>query len=172
MSENVKSDNVVHPANALAAALSRAGRLLSTLNDLYDADQQIFVTGDAFIVHSVSTANELIDEAGRALVELHEKCDLSMALDLPRAEEDKIPESVAAAPPLSSAGDAKAKLSSSLSAAVATLQDLATSREPVAKSYTDFLNKITKAPIAGTPLPENVPPSVETKPLQSAHGKL
>ena len=78
MSENVKINIVVHPADALAVALDRASRLLAVLTELYDANRDGFVGGNAFVVHGFSTASELIDEAGRALADLHDKCDLTL----------------------------------------------------------------------------------------------
>ena len=94
MSENVKNNNVVHPADALAAALDRAGGLLAALMDLYDADREGFVGGNAFIVHGFATANELIDEAGRALADLHDKCDLTLLAEVDKAAEDVAAEPV------------------------------------------------------------------------------
>lgn len=78
MNDTVKTETEAHPADALAAALNRASVLLAALIDLYESDNESFVGGNAFIVHGVSTAHELLDEAGRALADLHDRCDLTV----------------------------------------------------------------------------------------------
>ena len=78
VSENVKTDTVVHPADALASALDRANGLLIVLMDLYDARRETFAGGSPFIVHGMSTVSDLIDEARRALTELQDQYDLSL----------------------------------------------------------------------------------------------
>jgi hypothetical protein len=167
MSENVKNDNVVHPADALAVALSRAGRLLAMLSDLYDANRDRFVTEDNFISHGISTTNELIDEAGRALVDLHEKCDLSLVTPLPAAGDPPADHALAKAA-VPSPAVAKVKPPINITAAVETLQEVGISREPVAQSYPEFRDKITKTQISSAQPLEFAASSGEVTPFLSA----
>jgi hypothetical protein len=168
MSENANNENVVHPADALAVAISRAGRLLSMLSDLYDAKQENFVTENSFIVHGISTANELIDEAGRALVDLHEKCDLSLLSASPPHQEDTADKTVAATPVVPPVAASKTTLPTSIMAAVETLQEVGKSGEPAARSYPEFLDKITKTQFGVAQSPEPAPVSGDVTPFLSA----
>jgi hypothetical protein len=78
VSENLKNDSVVHPADALASALDRANGLLIVLMDLYEARREAFVGGNPFIVHGMSTVSDLLEDARQALSDLHDQCDLSL----------------------------------------------------------------------------------------------
>ena len=165
----MKTDNVVHPADALAAALDRTSGLLTALMALYDADAEGFVGGNSFIVHGVSTASELIEEAGRALAELHEKCDLSVRTGVAKAEPEVVAEPVAIAPTAPPAPVIVAKMPvpgtrpkppPSIAAAVATLEEAGSVPERPVQSYRELLGKVTIAEVAsGPPKPAEAPSS-------------
>lgn len=143
MSETVKNEIVVHPADALAVALDRASGLLAVLTDLYDENRQSFAGGNSFVVHGFSTARELIDEAGRALADLHDKCDLTLLAEAGRTPEPAVAVKPAAAPPVAR--------HPAIVAAVATLAEGAKPPAAVTKNYREFLDKITKAETLASP---------------------
>jgi hypothetical protein len=83
--ETLEDNNLVHPADALAAALDRAVGLLATLVDLYDTRHEAFAGGNPFVVHALSTTGGLMADARTALNDLHYSCDLTL-LDTPEAD--------------------------------------------------------------------------------------
>ena len=85
MSENLKSDTVSHPADALALALDRANSLLIVLMDLYDPRGEAFAAGNPFIVHGMSAVSDLLTEARNCLEDLNENYDLSVVVAKPEA---------------------------------------------------------------------------------------
>jgi hypothetical protein len=76
--ENLKEEIQVHPADVLAKALERASGVLGVLGQLYETDQDSFVSGNAFVAHAISTSSALIAEAKTALEDLHYSCDLTV----------------------------------------------------------------------------------------------
>ena len=162
MSENVKNNIVVHPADALAVALDRASRLLAVLTELYDANRDGFVGGNAFVVHGFSTASELIEEAGRALADLHDKCDLTLL-----AETIQTVETVAAktvlpdrAAPAKAAAAVPVLHHHATVAAVSTLEEASKPPATESRNYRDFLDRITKAEAFAAPSPPAGSPAV------------
>jgi hypothetical protein len=133
VSENLKDDTVVHPADALASALDRAHSLLLVLMDLYDSRREEFVGGNPFIVHGMSTVNDLIDDARNALSDLHDSCDLSLVAAKAASVTTNIVE-LTAKPPEAGANAAKPALKP-IAAAVVTLQEVDDKAGKTAKGY-------------------------------------
>ena len=133
VSENLKDDSVVHPADAIASALDRARSLLIVLMDLYEARREEFVGGSPFIVHGMSTVNDLIDDARNALSDLHETCDLSLVASKAASVTTNIVE-LTAKPAEAGTYVAKPALKP-IAAAVVTLQEVDDKAVKTAKSY-------------------------------------
>lgn len=147
MSENLKSDTVSHPADALALALDRANSLLVVLMDLYEPQGEAFVAGNPFILHGMSAVSELLAEARNALEDLNENYDLSVVVAKPEsAKIEMAPTNIvelAAKPPETPAtmttplGITVPKMPplKTIAAAVVTLKDADDGGDKTIKSY-------------------------------------
>lgn len=140
MSENLKNDTAVHPADAAALALDRANSLLIVLMDLYEARGEAFVAGNPFIVHGMSAVNELLVEARNALTDLNEKYDLSVVAVKPAPLNTNIvelgakpPEAAVAAAPVSVTAPKPAL--KPIAAAVVTLKEADEGIDKMIKSF-------------------------------------
>jgi hypothetical protein len=78
---NLKED-FTHPADELAVALDRVASLIALLGGLYNTKSETFSGGNAFVAQSMVTATSLVDDARKALSDLHFGCDLTL-LDHP-----------------------------------------------------------------------------------------
>jgi hypothetical protein len=167
--EILNDDNLVHPADALAAALDRASGLLATLVELYDTHREAFVGGNPFVVHALSTTGTLMEDARSALSDLHYACDLTL-IEMPHAEEEEPlpmpelksafesepvtpfaeqeqePELVAEEMP-DVAAPAQAPMPSPMAAESAPPDDGSGRQEPFAQSYLELLRKLTAAEV-------------------------
>jgi hypothetical protein len=172
--EILEDDNLVHPADSLAAALDRAVGLLATVVDLYDARAENFVGGIPFIVHALSTTGGLMADARTALNDLHYSCDLTL-LDYPEADsefhEDADADADADAPmpmplheptpepeaqPIAASSETfqmpapaveEVVAAPPVAEAVASLADAPEKQEQFAQSYLELLRKLTAAEV-------------------------
>ena len=141
MSENLKNDTAVHPADAAALALDRANSLLIVLMDLYEARGEAFVAGNPFIVHGMSAVNELLVEARNALTDLNEKYDLSVVAMKPATVNTNIVELAAKPPDVSTPSPPTSGIAvpkpalKPIAAAVVTLTEADQSSSQSIKSY-------------------------------------
>lgn len=164
----LEDDNLVHPADSLAAALDRAVSLLATVVDLYDARAENFVGGVPFIVHALSTTGGLMADARTALNDLHYSCDLTL-LDYPESDADLHEEVDApmAMPldeptpepetrPVAASGETfhmpapvveEDIPAPPVAEAVASLTDAPEKQEQFAQSYLELLRKLTAAEV-------------------------
>jgi hypothetical protein len=136
VSENLKNDTAVHPADAVALALDRANSLLIVLMDLYESRGEAFVAGNPFIVHGMSAVSDLLTEARNALSDLNENYDLNVVAAKPAPAATNIVELAAKPQEAVAVGVTVPKpVLKPIAAAVVTLKEADESADKTVKSY-------------------------------------
>jgi hypothetical protein len=143
----------VHPADALALALDRAAGLLSVLSDLYNPSHDSFASGNAFVMHGMSTASTLLSDARAALLDLHEGCDLVLRDTDSEAETDASPQVAESIVNFTRATQEPAWTDTASSEPAAPQADYrpaaaaVSEQDHFAKSYLELLKKLTAAEV-------------------------
>jgi hypothetical protein len=140
--------DLVHPADELAEALDRASALISVLGSLYNSKTDAFSGGNSFVMHAFGAATSLMDDARKALSDLHFGCDLTL-LDYPDRSDIVIETmSHAKAAQEESAPVAREPVvSSNESADMSDPPQRDAKSEQTAKSYLELLKKLTAAEV-------------------------
>ncbi len=77
---DLKSGEQKHPADEIALALLRAGGILSSLTNCYDADGGEFAIDASFLAEAIRSAEQIIFKANDSLTNLYEDYSLEPVL--------------------------------------------------------------------------------------------
>ena len=78
---DLKSGEQKHPADEIALALLRAGGILSSLTNCYDADGGEFAIDATFLAEAIRSAEQIIFKANDSLTSLYQDYSLELVSD-------------------------------------------------------------------------------------------